>query len=87
MNEANRQELAEKAYSAGFEYEKQYGGCAQCVIAALQDVLELRNEGCDAVFKAATSLEGGVGREGDGHCRAYSGAVMILTLLPSFVAF
>ena len=78
MNEANQQELAEKAYSSGFEYEKQYGGCAQCVIAALQDVLELRNEGSDAVFKAATSLEGGVGREGDGHCGAYSGAVMML---------
>jgi len=77
MNEANQQELAEKAYSAGFEYEKQYGGCAQCVIAALQDVLELRNEGSDAVFKAATSLEGGVGCEGDGHCGAYSGSVMM----------
>jgi C_GCAxxG_C_C family probable redox protein len=77
MNEADQLQLAEKAYSSGFEYEKQYSGCAQCVIAALQDVLELRNEGSDAVFKAATSLEGGVGREGDGHCGAYSGAVMM----------
>ena len=77
MNGPNQQQLAEKAFSCGFEYEKQYGGCAQCVIAALQDVLELRDEGSDAVFKAATSLEGGVGCEGDGHCGAYSGAVMM----------
>ena len=78
MNGSNQQELAEKACSLGFEYEKQYGGCAQCVIAALQDVLQLRDEGSDAVLKAATSLEGGVACEGDGHCGAYSGAVMIL---------
>jgi len=77
MDGVNHQELAEKAYSSGFEYEKQYGGCAQCVIAALQDVLELRDEASDAVFKAATSLEGGVGCEGDGHCGAYSGTVMM----------
>ena len=77
MNGANQRRLAEKAYHSGFDYEKQYGGCAQCVIAALQDVLELRDKASDAVFKAATSLEGGVGCEGDGHCGAYSGAVMM----------
>jgi C_GCAxxG_C_C family probable redox protein len=77
MNEAKQEELTSKAYSLGFEYEEQYGGCAQCVIAALQDVLELRSEGSAAVFKAATSLEGGVGCEGDGHCGAYSGGVMM----------
>ena len=79
MGEANRRKLllAEKAYSLGVEYERQYSGCAQCVIAALQDVLELRGEGCDAVFKAATALDGGVGCEGDGHCGAYSGSVMM----------
>ncbi len=78
MNGSNQQELAKKAYSLGFQYEKQYSGCAQCVIAALQDVLQLRDERSDAVLKAATSLEGGVGCEGDGHCGAYSGTVMIL---------
>lgn len=79
MSEVDHQplRLAEKAYCLGVEYEKQYSGCAQCVIAALQDVLELRSEGSDAVFKAATSLDGGVGCEGDGHCGAYTGGVMI----------
>jgi len=79
MSEVNQRllRLTEKAYSLGVEYEKQYGGCAQCTIAALQDVLELRNQGSDAVFKAATSLDGGVGCEGDGHCGAYSGSVMM----------
>lgn len=81
MNGAKQRELAEKAYFSGFEYEKQHHGCAQCVIAALQDVLELRDERSDAVFKAATSLEGGVGCEGDGHCGAYSGTVMMFGLV------
>ncbi|GAJ17034.1 unnamed protein product [marine sediment metagenome] len=32
-------DLANKAYKLGFEYEKIYHGCAQCVIAAVQDTL------------------------------------------------
>ncbi len=81
MNGAKQRELGEKAYALGFGYEERYGGCAQCVIAALQDVLELRGAEIDAVFKAATSLEGGVGCEGDGHCGAYSGTVMVFGLV------
>ena len=44
---------------------------------ALQDVLELRNEGSDPAFKAAASLEGGVECEGEGYCGTYSEGVMI----------
>jgi hypothetical protein len=44
-------ELGEKAYKLGKEYEKTYRGCSQCVIAALQDAPDIRN---DEVFKAAT---------------------------------
>ena len=44
-------ELADKAYNLGKEYERTYRGCSQCVIAALQDALEIRN---DDIFKSAT---------------------------------
>ncbi len=70
--------LAEKAYQLGFEYEREYRGCSQCVFAALQDVLDLRNEVTDGIFKSATAFAGGAALEGDGQCGAYSGALMMM---------
>jgi len=66
---------AEKAYEQGKKYESSFGGCSQCVIAALQDALDIRN---DDIFKAATGLAGGGGRTTDGSCGAYVGAIMVL---------
>ncbi len=75
MEKSKASEAAEKAYQLGREYEKTYRGCSQCVIAALQDVLDVRN---DDVFKAATSLAGGIGLTCDSGCGAYTGAVLVL---------
>jgi C_GCAxxG_C_C family probable redox protein len=69
---------AEKAYQLGKEYEKDYKGCAQCVLAALQDAFGIRNK---EVFKAATGLAGGSGGCTDGNCGAYSGAIMFISSL------
>lgn len=69
---------AEKAYELGKEYEKKYKGCSQCVIAALQDALGIRN---DDIFKAATGLAGGGCGTLDGSCGAYVGSIMILSSL------
>ena len=69
---------AERAYELGKEYEKTYRGCGQCVIAALQDALDIRNDG---VFKAATGLAGGGGSTIDGSCGSYVGAILVLGLL------
>jgi len=68
-------ELAEKAYRLGKEYEKTYRGCSQCVIAALQDALDIRD---DDLFKAATGLAAGTGLAGDNGCGAYIGAILVL---------
>jgi len=68
-------ELAEKAHRLGREYEKTYRGCSQCVIAALQDALDVRD---DNIFKAATGLAGGTGLTGDSGCGAYLGGVLVL---------
>ncbi len=66
---------AEKAYELGKHYEKTYRGCSQCVIAALQDVFDKRN---DDIFKAGTGLAGGSAMACDGSCGAYAGAIMFL---------
>jgi len=76
--EKTKQELLDKAYELGFEYEKVYRGCSQCVIAAIQDTLDIRN---DSVFKAGTGLAGGGGLTGIGVCGGYVGAVMVISQL------
>ena len=73
-----KQELLDKAYELGFEYEKVYRGCSQCVIAAIQDTLNIRD---DSVFKAGTGLAGGGGLTGIGVCGGYVGSVMVLSQL------
>lgn len=75
MRKKNIEELAEKAYGLGKEYEKTYRGCSQCAIAALQDALSIRN---DDIFKAATGLAGGTGLACDSGCGAYTGSILIL---------
>jgi C_GCAxxG_C_C family probable redox protein len=73
-----RKELMARAYQLGFDYEKRYKGCSQCVIAAIQDTLGVRD---DEVFKAATGLAAGGGLTGIGVCGAYVGGVMVLSQL------
>jgi C_GCAxxG_C_C family probable redox protein len=69
---------AEKAYELGNDYEAAYKGCGQCVLAAIQDTFNFRD---DAVFKAATGFAAGGGLCGDGICGAYAGAIMALSSL------
>jgi len=71
-------ERLERAYRLGFEYERTYRGCGQCVLAALQDTFGIVNKD---VFKAASAFAGGVGLTGDGCCGAYLGAAMVLSSL------
>jgi len=72
----NKDQLIAKAYELGFAYERDYHGCAQATIAAVQDALGIRN---DFVFKAASGLSGGCGVLGDGMCGGYNGAAMVLS--------
>ena len=62
----------------GFECARKYRGCSQCVVAAVQDTLGIRD---DVVFKAATGLSGGIGLSGIGPCGGISVGVMILSQL------
>ena len=69
---------ADEAYECGKAYEQAYRGCGQCVLAALQDTFDLKD---DNVFKAATGLAGGGGLSGDSGCGAYVGSIMMLSYL------
>jgi C_GCAxxG_C_C family probable redox protein len=73
---ARESAIVEKARELGFRYEKQYGNCCQCTMAALQDTLGPRD---DAVFQAGSGMAGGIGIHCDGVCGGYSGGVMHLS--------
>ena len=79
MEEAEKlEDLLEKAYDLGFEYEKTYRGCSQCAIAAIHDTLNIRD---DSVFKAGAGLAAGGGLTDIGVCGGYAGAVMVISQL------
>jgi C_GCAxxG_C_C family probable redox protein len=68
-------ELARKAYELGYEYEKVYRGCSQAGLAAIQDILDIKD---DDVFKAATGFAGGGGLSGVSVCGGYAAGVLAI---------
>ena len=73
----NKEQILEKAYKLGFEGEHDVGGCAQCTLAAVQDVLGIQN---DLVYKAASGLAGGAGGCIDGHCGGVTGGIIAMSM-------
>jgi C_GCAxxG_C_C family probable redox protein len=71
-------EMCDKAYNLAFNYEANYGNCAQCVLRAIQEVFGL-NMG--SVIKASHALAGGLGLSGYGSYGALSGGVMALSFM------
>ncbi len=73
--DVDREKLLEEIYRRGLELEQRYYGCAQCVVAAVQDFFPLNN----ALFKAATSFSGGFASTIEGPCGALTGGIMVLS--------
>lgn len=69
-------ELIENIGNTAYNYEKEYHGCAQCVLKTLQEYLNLGNG--DA-FKAAHAFAGGIALMGE-TCGALSGGIMAIGL-------
>jgi hypothetical protein len=71
------EELIERAYRLGYDYEKEHGGCARCTVAALQDALPLVavDEG---LFRGSTCLDGGATPVNVQNCGAFTGAGMVI---------
>ena len=61
-----------RAKEAASYYESMYHGCGQCVLAGIQEALEIP---APKVFKAATGFAGGIGAMG-GTCGALMGGVL-----------
>lgn len=70
------QEKIDKAYALAYENEQKYGGCPQCVLAAMKDAFGI---GGDEAFKAAHVLAGGGGLTRQGTCGALIGAMMAIS--------
>lgn len=66
---------AKMAYDLAYDYDLQYGFCPQCVIAALQDVLE---DIPDDLIKSAQPLSGGGCLTGVGTCGALMGGLLVI---------
>ena len=67
--------MKNEAARLAYEYEGKYGGCSQCVLAAIR---ETAGNIPDEVFKGATGLAGGIGLQGYA-CGALSGGAIALS--------
>jgi len=71
--------MLDKAYQLGFDFEKKYHGCAQCVIAAVYQLFpQMRSED---IFRAANAQGGGFGLTSHGQCGASVVAGSLLSKL------
>ncbi len=70
---ADRMALLDEAYAKAFAYERDNGCCAQCVLAAVQDVLGVGN---DDLFRASHTLSAGGALTTKGTCGALAGAML-----------
>lgn len=71
----DRQKLLDHIYNRAVELEQRYYGCAQCLIASIQDFFPLNG----ALFKASTSFSGGFASTTEGACGALTGGIMVLS--------
>ena len=69
-----REQLLDKAYELGVNYEINSYSCSQCTVKALHEILGFE----DMLVKAATSLCGGVAFQLLGTCGGLSAGIMVL---------
>ena len=67
---------AQRAFELAQQYEQAYGGCAQCTLAALMEVLPAWKN--PAVFQSATGLAAGIAQSGNA-CGGFTGGVMFIS--------
>lgn len=71
------EQIIQKAYDLGYEYEKMHGGCARCTVAALQDALPLVAVD-ESLLRGSTCLDGGATPTATQNCGAFTGAGMVI---------
>ena len=70
----SRQQLLEKAYDLGVDFERHSGSCSQCTVAALREILGFE----DAIVRVASSSCGGQAGLSTGTCGAVIGGTIVL---------
>jgi C_GCAxxG_C_C family probable redox protein len=70
----SREELLNKVYDLGANYEIHSYSCSQCTVAALHEILGFP----DALVKAATMACGGTAFQLTGTCGGLTGGIMVL---------
>jgi len=70
----SREELLDKVYELGLNYEKNSGSCSQSTVAAIHELVEMD----DVVVRVASSSAGGQLGQVTGTCGALIGGTMIL---------
>lgn len=70
----NKQEVIRAIGTAAFNYERDYGGCAQCILAAGKDTI---GHVSDDVFQSAAGFAGGIGLAGHDCCGLLGGVMLI----------
>ncbi|MCE5212771.1 MAG: C-GCAxxG-C-C family protein [Deltaproteobacteria bacterium] len=68
----------DKVFDSAKDNELNCTGCAQSTVAAVMDVLGIKDE---SAFRAASGLSMGVGLTGDGTCGALTGGAIAIGLL------
>jgi C_GCAxxG_C_C family probable redox protein len=71
-----KKEAMDKAYKAAFDYERMYGSCSQCVIAAISETVAPVS---DDVFKASHALAAGCALTCQGTCGALVGGMLAIS--------
>jgi len=75
--EGAAEEVIERAYELGHEYEKKHGGCCRCTVAACQDAIPFVPVDV-GLFRGSTCLDGGATPVGVQNCGAFTGAGMVI---------
>ena len=73
-NGLSREQLLDKAYSLGVDFERYSGSCSQCTVAALHEILEFE----PVIVKIASSSCGGHAGLSAGTCGAVVGGTIVL---------
>ena len=70
----SREQLLDRAYELGSDYERVSHGCSQCTVAALHALLPLE----DVLVRAANSCHGGQASRVEGTCGGLIGGTIVL---------
>ncbi len=75
--DAGRDEVIQRAIGLGRDYQAKYRGCAQAVIAALQDAVSFVSKSQE-LYMAGGCLHGGATATRNANCGAFTGAGIVI---------